>query len=613
MSIKSVNSKFLIPVLFLFLAISNCFSQDVRFTATAPEQVAVGDRFRLVFSVNADGDGFKAPSLRDFSLLSGPNRGSSSSMQIINNKVTRSVENTYTYTVQAVKEGTFTVGSASIVVDGKTYQSSPITIKVVKGNPSQQNTQQQDTRSGADVSSKNLFIRAAVSKNNPYQGEQVIVTYKLYTRVPISDMAIKKSPALTGFWKENLLENNVNYKQYKEVVNGLEYNVAEIKKDALFAQKSGKLTIDPLELDVIAQVEVKRRRSNDPFDDFFNDSFFGRNYQNVQKTLASNSITLDVRPLPEAGNKDFNGAVGSYNINATVDKTTLKANDALTLKFTVTGRGNIKMIDKPNFVFPPDFEVYDPKITDNVRTTDGGMSGSRTFEYLIVPRNHGKYTIKPASFVYFNLESGSYRTLNTPNFDITVEKGTGNEAYVSSGADKQDLQYIGTDIRFIQTGIFKLKPINHFFYGSPLFWILLASPLILFVIFIIIWQKELKKRSNVALMRNKKATGIARKRLKAAELYLKQGNQTSFCNEISNALWGYLSDKFNLPRAMLSIDSVSAALQKKNVKEELISKYISTLNNCEFARFAPGDKSEIMSNLYTEAMNVITQTEQELK
>jgi uncharacterized membrane protein len=613
MSIKSVNSKFLIPVLFLFLAISNCFSQDVRFTATAPEQVAVGDRFRLVFSVNADGDGFKAPSLRDFSLLSGPNRGSSSSMQIINNKVTRSVENTYTYTVQAVKEGTFTVGSASIVVDGKTYQSSPITIKVVKGNPSQQNTQQQDTRSGADVSSKNLFIRAAVSKNNPYQGEQVIVTYKLYTRVPISDMAIKKSPALTGFWKENLLENNVNYKQYKEVVNGLEYNVAEIKKDALFAQKSGKLTIDPLELDVIAQVEVKRRRSNDPFDDFFNDSFFGRNYQNVQKTLASNSIILDVRPLPEAGNKDFNGAVGSYNINATVDKTTLKANDALTLKFTVTGRGNIKMIDKPNFVFPPDFEVYDPKITDNVRTTDGGMSGSRTFEYLIVPRNHGKYTIKPASFVYFNLESGSYRTLNTPNFDITVEKGTGNEAYVSSGADKQDLQYIGTDIRFIQTGIFKLKPINHFFYGSPLFWILLASPLILFVIFIIIWQKELKKRSNVALMRNKKATGIARKRLKAAELYLKQGNQTSFCNEISNALWGYLSDKFNLPRAMLSIDSVSAALQKKNVKEELISKYISTLNNCEFARFAPGDKSEIMSNLYTEAMNVITQTEQELK
>lgn len=614
MSLKSVNSKFLIPVLLLIISINHGFSQDIRFIASVPEQVAVGEQFRLVFSVNAEGEGFKAPPLRDFSLLSGPNRGSSSSMQIINNKVSRSVESTYTYLLQAVREGTFTIGQASIVVEGKTYQSAAVTIKVVKGSAAQPNAPQQDNApTGGDISSRSLFLRTAVSKNNPYQGEQVIVTYKLYTRVPISDMAIKKVPALTGFWKENLLENNVNYKQYKEVVNGLEYNVAEIKKDALFAQKSGKLIIDPLELDVIAQLETKRRRSNDPFDDFFNDSFFGRNYQNVQKTLTSNTITLNVKPLPESGSKDFNGAVGSYNINATVDKTTLKANDALTLKFTVTGRGNIKMIDKPNFVFPPDFEVYDPKINDNVRTTDAGMSGSRTFEYLIVPRNHGKYNIKSVPFVYFNLASGSYRTLMTPEFNITVEKGTGNEAYVSSGADKQDLQYIGTDIRFIQTGVFKLKPINHFFYGSPLFWVLLALPFILFILFIVIWQKELKKRSNVALMRNKKATGIARKRLRAAEQYLKQDNQTSFCNEISNALWGYLSDKFNIPRATLSIESVSEALQKKNVNDNLISKFKDTLNNCEYARFAPGDKSEIMSNLYSEAMNVITQTEQELK
>ncbi|HLN52995.1 MAG TPA: BatD family protein [Lentimicrobium sp.] len=614
MSIKSVNIKFLIPVLFLLLTTNLAFNQDVQFRASAPDQVAVGDQFRLIFSVNAEGDGFKAPPVRDFSLLSGPNRGSSSSMKIINNKVSRTIENTYTYLLQAVKEGTFTIGSASIVVDGKTYQTSPITIKVVKGSGGQQSQpQQENVQPGADISSKNLFLRTSVSKNNPYQGEQVIVTYKLYTRVPIADMAIKKVPALTGFWKENLLENNVNYKQYKEVVNGLEYNVAEIKKDALFAQKSGNLIIDPLELDVIAQVEVKRRRSNDPFDDFFNDSFFGRNYQNIQKTLSSNPITLNIRPLPETTNKDFTGAVGSYNINSSVDKTTLNANDALTLKFTVTGRGNIKMIDKPNFIFPPDFEVYDPKINDNVHTTDAGMSGSRTFEFLIVPRNHGKYTIKSVPFVYFNLANGSFKTLKTPDFNIIVEKGTGNEAYVRTGPDKQDLQYIGTDIRFIRTGIFKLKPINHFFYGSPLFWVLLVLPLLLFILFIIIWQKELKKRGNVALMRNKKATGIARKRLRAAEQYLKQDNQALFCTEISNALWGYLSDKFNIPRSTLSIDSVNEALQKKQVNEEIINKFISTLNNCEYARFAPGVKTEIMGNLYSEALNVITQTEQELK
>ena len=609
-----MNIKFLIPALFLILTINSSFGQDVQLRVVVPDQVAVGDQFRLIFSVNADGDGFKAPPIRDFSLLSGPNRGSSSSMQIVNNKVSRTVENTYTYLLQAIKEGTFTIGAASIVVDGKTYQSSPVTVKVTKGNPGAQNAPQQDNaQPGTDISSKNLFLRTSVSKNNPYQGEQIIVTYKLYTRVPIADMAIKKVPALTGFWKENLLENNVNYKQYKEYVNGLEYNVAEIKKDALFAQKSGKLIIDPLELDVIAQLEVKRRRSNDPFDDFFNDSFFGRNYQNIQKTLSSNPITLDIKPLPESKNKDFNGAVGSYTISSTVDKTTVKANDALTFKFTVSGKGNIKMIDKPNFIFPPDFEVYDPKINDNVRTSDAGMSGSRTCEYLIVPRNHGKYTIKSVPFVYFNLASGSYNTLKTQELSITVEKGTGNEAYVQAGADKQDLQYIGTDIRFIQTGLFKLKPINHFFYGSPLFWILLTLPLILFILFIVIWQKELKKRSNVALMRNKKATGIAKKRLKSAEQFLKQGNQAAFCNEISNALWGYISDKFNIARASLSIDSVSEALHKKNVNQELITKFTTTLNNCEFARFAPGDKSEIMSNLYTEALNAITQTEQELK
>ncbi len=609
----SVNSKFLIPVLFLFLSMHS-FGQDVRLSVSVPDQVAVGDQFRLIFTVNAEGDGFKAPPLRDFSLLSGPNRGSSSSMQIINNKVSRTVENSYTYLLQAVREGTFTIGSASIVVDGKTYQSSAVTVKVVKGNPSQQNPQQQENvQSGGDISSKNLFIRTSVSKNSPYQGEQVIVTYKLYTRVPISDMAIKKVPSLTGFWKENLLENKVNYKQYKEYVNGLEYNVAEIKKDALFAQKSGRLIIDPLELDVVAQLEIKRRRSNDPFDDFFNDSFFGRNYQNVQKTIASNPITLNVRPLPESRNPDFNGAVGSYTINTTVDKTTVKANDAVTLRFTVTGRGNLKMIDKPNFVFPPDFDVYDPKINDNVHTTDAGMSGSRTFEYLMVPRNHGKYTIKSVPFVYFNLASGSYNTLKTPVFSINVEKGTGNEAYVRVGADKQDLQYVGTDIRYIRTGVFKLKPINHFLYGSPLFWILLALPLILFVLFTLIWQKELKKRSNVALMRNKKATGIAKKRLRLAEQFRKQGNQAAFCNEISNALWGYIADKFNIPRATLSIDSVSEALRRKNVNEDLIQKFTGTLNSCEFARFAPGDKSEIMNTLYSEASDAITQTEQELK
>lgn len=615
MRMRSVISNMLLPLLLFILPVSAAYAQQVEFKASAREQVAVGDQFRLIFSVNAQANGFKAPAIKDFSILTGPQQSSSSSMQIINNQVSRSVEYSYTYVLQAIKEGSFTIPSASVNVDGKTYQSNPVTITVVKGNAAQQTpNEQSNPSSGADISSRNLFVKATANKNNPYQGEQVIVTYKIYTRVPVSEYSVAKTPALTGFWTENLLKENTPLNQYKEVINGAEYVVAEIKKDALFAQKSGKLTIDPLELDVLAQVEIKRRRSNDPFDDFFNNSFFGSNYQNVRKKILSNPIVLNVKPLPEnSAGKDFTGAVGKFTISTSVDKNTVKENDAVTLKFTVSGTGNLKLIDKPAFVFPPDFDVYDPRIVDDINVNSGGVSGKRTFEYLLVPRNRGNYSIKPVAFVYFDQNSGSYKTLRTPEFKITVEKGDGNDTYVKGNAEKEDFQYIGTDIRYIYTGSINLRPVNQYFFASPLFWLLLLLPVILFILFIIIWKKELKKRSNVALMRNKKATGIARKRLKAAEQYLKKGDQSSFCTEVSSALWGYICDKFNISRSALSIDSVAEALRNKNVREELIHKFLETLNHCEFARFAPGDKSAVMGNLYSEALEVITQTEQELK
>mgnify|MGYP000907453764 CR=1 FL=1 len=602
-------------IILLIIQASTALSQNVDFKATAPNEVASGDQFRLVFSVNAQANGFKAPTIRDFSILSGPNQSSSSSMQIINNQVTRSVEYSYTFLLQAVKEGAFTIPSASVTVEGTVYHTKPIIIRVTKGSTqprSQQNRQQQ--QGSPDISSSNLFVKASVNKSNPYQGEQIILTYKIYTRVPVSEYSVSKTPSLIGFWTENLIKDNAPLNQYKEVINGSEYVVAEFKKDALFAQKAGKLTIEPLQLDVIAQVERQRRRTNDPFEDFFNDSFFGGNYQNVRKTLSSNPLTINVKPLPSLSNeKDFGGAVGNFKIQTSIDKTELKANDALTLKFTVSGTGNIKLIDKPNFTFPSDFEVYDPRINDNIKVGSTGVSGTRTFEYLLVPRNHGSYTIKPSSFIYFDLSTGSFKTLNTPEFKIKVEKGTGGDSFISGDSNKENFKYIGTDIRFINTKITKLRPINSHLFGSILFWILLILPPVLFGTFLLVWQKELKKRGNIALMRNKRATKVARRRLKAAENHLKGGNQSSFCNEISSALWGYISDKFNIPRSLLSMESVTTALQEKKVKEELIQKFVDTLNNCEFARFAPGDKSQVMSNLYSEALEAITQTEQELK
>ncbi len=609
-------------LMLMMLSALTVTGQKVEFSASARDVVAVGDQFRLVFSVNAQASGFTAPVLKDFAILAGPSQSSSTSMQIVNNQVTRSIDYSFTYILQASGEGTFTIGPASVNVDGKVYKSNPVTVKVVKGNAPQprqgsQGSQGSQQPSG-DLGSKDLFVRASVNKSNPYQGEQIIVTYKIYTRVPVAEYSITKAPGLSGFWTQDLLKDSKNLNQYRETVDGSEYVVAEIKKDAMFAQKSGKLVIEPLEMDVIAQIQRKagRRPTNDPFfDNFFNDSFFGNTLQNVKKTISSNQLTINVKPLPDNGRpQGYSGAVGNFSITASTDRTELKANDAMSLKFTVTGKGNVKLIEKPDLVFPSDFEVYDPRVTDNISTTASGVSGTRTFEYLIIPRNPGNFTIKPATFSYFDINAGVYKSLKSQEFTINVSRGDGSEGtFTAGGNNKEDFKLIGSDIRFIKTGKIKLEPVNTYIYGSVVFWLLIALPLILFVVFLLVWKNELKKRGNKALMRNRKATGIARKRLKLAQKFLKQGNQEAFWSEVSNALWGYMSDKFNIPRSTLSMTSVNEALIAKNVNEELIKQFISILNNCEFARFAPGNKSQAMDELYNQAIDVITRTEQELR
>ncbi len=606
-------------LLVMFTWVSFASGQDLDFRASAREVVSVGDQFRLIYSINGQASGFRAPAIKDFSVLAGPSQSTSTSMQIINNQVSRSVEYSFTYVLQATSEGTFTIPPASVNVDGKSYQSNPVTIRVVKGSaPAPAGTQQQAQPQGGEITAKDLFVRASVNKSNPYQGEQVIITYKIYTRVPVAEYSITRVPSTAGFWSQDLIKDNTKLNQYRETVDGSEYVVAEIKKEALFAQKSGSLTIEPLEMDVVAQIQRKasRRGFNDPFfDSFFNDSFLGNTYQNVKKTLRSNQLNINVKPLPSTDRpSEFTGAVGNFSISSSIDREQLKTNEAMTLKFTITGKGNIKLVEKPNLVFPSDFEVYDPRITDNIAASQTGVSGSRTFEYLVIPRNPGDFKIKSSRFAFFDIESGTYKTLNSPDFRIKVEKGTGNEANIVSGTtNKEDFRYIGTDVRFIKTTPLKLRPANSYFLSHPLFPLWLAIPPVLLAAFMLIWRNELRKRNNLALMRNRKATRVARKRLKAAEQFLKQENQDAFWAEVSNALWGYISDKFNIPGSTLSMDSVNQALKNKNVKEELIAQFISALNNCEFARFAPGDKSQAMDKLYREAIEAITNTEQQLK
>ncbi len=611
--------------IFFLIFISGLFrvtyAEDIKFYASAPNTVGSGQQFAVTFTVNAAASNFKAPSFKGFSVLSGPNQSSSSSMQIINGKMNQSVSYSFTYYLQAGNEGNYTVAPARITVEGKTYESESISIKVVKSSQGANNQQQQQQQSqsqnnqsgGNGVSDNDIFLRANVSNASPYLGEQIIVTYKLYTAVGIAQYSINKLSSNKGFWSEDLNKENDKPKQYKENIKGKQYIVAEIRKVAFFPQESGKLDINPLEVDVIAQIQTQRRKTNSIFD-FFDDPF-SSSYQNVKKTIRSNNITINAKPLPSANKpEDFTGAVGTFTFRSEIDKNELKANEAVNLKFTISGRGNIKLIDKLNVNFPTDFETYDPKIIDNINKSDNGVSGTKTFDYLLIPRNQGVYTIKPVTFTYFDLNKGKYVTLSSPEYTIKVSKGDGKQNNVAlTSVNQEEIKYIGSDIEHIKTKPMSLYKKGEHFFLSDLFYIILSIPLLLFIIALIIRRKHLKLRSDLALLKNRKATKVANKRLKKAKNYLLTKEKDNFYIEISNALWGYISDKFSIPLAELSMESVNDALKSRNVKDEIVSQFIKTLNNCEFARFAPGDESLTMDKIYKEAIDVISKTENELK
>ena len=611
--------KYLIFGILLISFIGRLTAQEVEFVGTANSEVETGEQFRLTYTLNTDGSSFISPAILNFAVIAGPSQSSSSSVQYVNGHVMQSVTVSYTFVLQAVQPGTFTLPPASIVVSGKKLQSNSVTIKVVKGSGnSSQGSSKNMPDASSGLSGNDVFLKAVPSNSNPLQGQQITITYKLYTRLPVSMSGIDKIPSYEGFWSQDLLKEKAKYAQYNEVINGQKYMVAEIRKVALFPQKSGRLMIDPLQVNIVAQIQKKTKRNtlNDPFfDNFFNDAFFGSSVQNVQKTLRSNSITINVKSLPTQNRPaDFSGAVGSFSFTPSIDRTTLKANEALTLRYTISGKGNLNLIEKPAIIFPPDFESYDPKIIDNISSSASGISGSRTFEYLLIPRNAGDFTIKSASFSYFDLGRNTYVRLQSPQYTIKVLHGDNNDPLASnSGANQEDIKYIGNDIRYINIGPVQLSKQGHYFFGSILFYLCLIIPALLFAIIAIVWKNQMKKRSDIAFMRNKKATRISIKRLRKAKSFLTAAQQVPFYNEISLALWGYMSDKFNLRLSELSTETVRDALKQKQVNEEIINQFTETLHHCEFARFAPGDKSTIMEQIYNEALNIITKIEHELK
>ena len=602
---------------------------DATLTVSSKKQVMVGERFQVVFEANGEGKGFSAPSFDGFTVLGGPFTSTSSSFSMVNGSMSHTVKCTYTYALQAYQEGTFRIGSATINIKGNKVSSEPFEIKVLPddgshasnsgsssgGIQSNQGGQQQNTND-PQVSGKDLFLRVIPSKKSVYVGEQVVLTYKLYTKVPVSSVSLSKMPSYAGFWTKDVSDNSGALKQSSEYVNGIEYTTAEIQKIILVPQRSGKLALDPMTMECIAQIrtESNNRRSMDPFEAFFNDPFFSRNFVNVKKELSSQSLTLDVKNLPENGKPaSFAGAVGNYSFKSDIDKTQLRTNEAVTITLTVSGTGNVELLQMPTPVFPPDFEVYDPKITTNLNDNANGLSGTKKAEYLVIPRRAGAFTIPAIEFSCFNPSSESYQTFSSEPYQIEVEKGEGGEdgggIYASN---QEDIKYLGSDIRHIMTGNARLKPTHTTFFGSAAYFVALAVLLLLFIILLYALKKREQMSKDTMANRNRKADKVARGRLKNAYQHLKAKDQEKFYVEMSQALWGYIADKMGIERSKLSMDTVSETMKDKNVPDELTQQFVDTLNSCEFARFAPGSAEEKMDDLYQRGIDVISKAEKVL-
>jgi hypothetical protein len=614
-------------ILFFLLALPCLLiAQEVSFSAQAPRQVYLGQRFQLTFTVNAEGSNFMPPDMSNFNVLNGPMMSSGQNIMNINGKLEYSSSQSYTFILEASKVGTFTIPQALITVKGKRYMSNNVPINVVAQNPgsAQQNPnnsqQGKDQPQAKDDIGNNIFIKAVVDKNNPYLGELIIVTYKLFT--PTNRLQIDqptKIPSYPGFWAQDLLKDATQYPQYTETINGRKYIVAELRKAALYPQKAGSLTIDPLAQDVIYQIKVKTKNpfgddpvfGNDPFfKNLMDDSFFGSDFQNVKKTLQSNSITINVKSLP-SGNRplEFTGTVGQFTMNAHVDRTEVNKNDGITLKVSITGTGNLNLIEKPAINFPPDFEVYEPKIIDNF-SNKGGTSGTRTFEYLIIPRASGDFTIDPIRFAYFDPSKRDYTVLSSAKFRLKVLKGSGS----STDANAQSaIKYMGDDIRYLMEPPLNIHTTGNSLYGRTIYWLLLLIPVIGFIIFVILHRRSMRMKGDAKLMQRMKATRIAVKRLQKAKKLLDNGQHDAFHEEISFALWGYISHKFNIPMSMLSLDTAREQLESRKVDTDLTERFINTLNDCNFARYAPPGKALNMQQLYDLAIKTITETEQVLK
>ena len=606
----------LIIILMTLMAYSTqTFADKVSFVASAPDVVVVGDQFRLSYTVTTQKvKDFRAPSIKGFDVLMGPSRSEQSSTQIVNGSVSSTSSITFTYILMANTAGEFTVPGASIVADGNQMISNSVKIKVLpqdqNHNSSRRNNDNSSSiqpSSNASVSNQDLFITATASKTNVYEQEAFVLTYKIYTRESNLQLNNAKLPDFKGFHSQEI-EMTTNARWTPEHYKGRNYYTTVYRQFVLFPQQSGKLFIEPAQFQMTVNKPVQ---SADPFDAFFNG---GNNVIEIKKPITTPKIAINVNPLPAGKPTNFLGGVGEFNISSSINSKELKTNDAITIKLVISGTGNLKLISNPEIKFPDDFEVYDPKVDNQVRLTKEGLTGNKVIEYLAIPRHAGTYKIPGVSFSYFDIRSKSYKTLNTEDYVINVEKGAGNaDQVIANFTNKEDLKVLGEDIRYIKQNEVTFQPKGSFFYGSMSYWLFYIIPALAFILFFIIYRKQAAGNANVAKMRTKKANKVAIKRMKLAGKLLSENKKDAFYDEVLKALWGYISDKLNIPVSRLSKDNIEEKLRNHGVSEELIKEFLNALNDCEFARFAPGDENQAMDKVYSSSIEVISKMENSIK
>lgn len=612
-------AKISLTALFVLAIFSASAAEKVTFEANSPLMVAVGEAFRVEFTLNAepDADSFKAPSFEGFDVLAGPAISQGSSVQIVNGSMTKSVSYTYTFVLLPQAAGNVTIGAAEVKVDGSSYRTRPLPIEIVNEGEGSRAQQQQggsnradDTQADAQsrIGKDDILLRAVVSRSSVYKNEPLHVAFKLYTRVPYVNIVPESAPSFNGFWSQDLSDPN-SARVGRETYNGKVYETRVLYDYLLYPQQVGSLTIDPVDMTVVAQVVVQSRNA---------DPFFGggREVFNVPRKVQSQRATVTVKPLPSGAPSSFSGAVGRFTMDTQLPSERIAANSGATFTVKISGTGNLTFVQAPKLPLPTSFEQYNVKTTESINTSATGISGYRQFEYPFIARAEGTYDIEPIEFTYFDPQRVQYVTLRSKplTLEITPDARGGGDAVVMQGRgmSKEEVKMLGQDIRFIKLGGAQLRSERVPFIFSAAYWILLLGVLALFTMIYVALRKQIRESQNVALVRGKRANKVAVQRFRAAKRYMEEQNRHAFYEEMLRALWGYMSDKFNIPVANLTKENVREELHKRGVSSEDSQRFTDIITQCDEAQYSPVETAR-MNDVYSEGVNLISRIESVIK